>query len=83
MVTISEAVSKRLKELCKERNISYVELSKKSGVPENKIRRLAIGAPSNPGLLLMMKICDVLEVTLDEFVDTDEFRELRKQENWF
>ena len=83
MVTSSEAISKRLKELCKENNISYAELAERAGVPKRKIVRLAIGAPSNPGLILMMKICDVLEVSLDEFVDTDEFRELKKQSNWF
>ena len=83
MVTANQALSKRLKELCKERNLTYGELAEKINVPKNKIVRMAVGAPSNPGLVLMMKICDALEVTLDEFVDTDEFREVRQQADWF
>lgn len=82
MVTSHQAMSNRLKELCKERNLSYAELAEKIGVPKTKIVRMAIGAPSNPGLVLMMKICDALEIGLDEFVDTDEFREVRKQAEW-
>lgn len=82
MVAMSEAVSKRLKELCKERNISYTELAEKSGIPKSKITRLAMGASSNPSFLLIMKICDALEVSLEEFVDTKEFKEVREQSDW-
>ena len=82
MAAVNQAMSKRLKELCQTKNISYAELAEKAGVPKNKIVRMAMGAPTGIGLVLMMKICEALEVSLDEFVDTDEFKEVRQQAEW-
>ena len=71
-------LANRLKEVCEEKNISYSTLAEKSGVPVRRIYRLASGMTSNPGIYTMMSICDGLEISLDEFFGTDEFKELRK-----
>lgn len=72
------ALANRLKELCKEKNMSYRELGEKIGMPATGIMRIASGMTSNPGVFRMIRICDGLGVSLDEFFDTEEFKELRK-----
>lgn len=67
----------RLKELCEQKNVSYSELAEKSGVPVKRILRMAWGGSSNPGVFIMLKICDALGITLDEFFGTEEFNEFR------
>jgi len=68
----------RLKELCKEKKVSYRELGEKIGMKPTRILRIANGMTNNPGIYTMMHICDGLGVSLDEFFDTDEFKSLRK-----
>lgn len=71
------ALANRLKELCEQKNLSYNELAEKSGLPLRRIYRMAHGGVSNPGVFVMMRICSGLEVSLDEFFGTDEFKEFR------
>ena len=78
-MTTSTALCNRIKGLCKEHNISYRELAQKSGVPESRIRRMYYGAVGNPGVFMMMKICNVFGISLDEFFDTEEFKEALKE----
>ena len=82
MEMASMAMANRLKELCEKKNISWDELADRTGIPKRKIIRIKMGATGNPNIVIMMKICDVLEVGLDEFVDTDEFREIRIHGDW-
>lgn len=72
-------IGRRLKELCKEKNVTYQELGDKIGMPAKRIYRLANGMHSNPGVFTMLPICDGLGVTLDEFFGPEEFRELWEQ----
>lgn len=74
----NNALANRLKELCQEKNYSYRELGEKIGMPGTRIARIANGVTTNPGIYTMIRICDGLEVSLDEFFQTDEFKELRK-----
>lgn len=68
-------IANRLKELSKEKNISYNTLAEKSGVPVRRVYRMANGYISDPGVFLVMSICKALDISLDEFFDTDELRD--------
>lgn len=72
------ALAKRLKELMKEKGMNYKELAEKSGLPDRRIYRMAMGMTSDPGVFVMMKICNGLGITLDEFFGTEEFEKFTR-----
>lgn len=70
----NKALANRLKELCEEKNYSYRELGEKIGMSPRRIARIAYGMTTNLGIYTMIRICDGLGVTLDEFFNTEEVR---------
>jgi DNA-binding Xre family transcriptional regulator len=56
----------RLKKILIERKMTQKELSKISDVAEYKISQLASGTISNIYLTTAKRICEVLQVTLDD-----------------
>ena len=74
---INIAVSKRLVELCSEKEIKTSELSKKSGVSVSTIKRI-LREPTNMRLLTLKKLCKGLDVTMAEFFKSTKFSNLHK-----
>lgn len=66
----------RLKQLCREKNLTYYQLSHKSTVPLTTLIHIINGSTKNPGIVTILKLCEGLDVTLSEFFGTDEFAEL-------
>lgn len=58
----------RLKELLEKRRMSQVELSKILGVSTVSVNLWAQNK-SEPSLKMILKICEVLEITLNELVE--------------
>ena len=71
-------LANRLKEVCQEKNITYRELGEKIGMPVGRIYRIATGMTSNPGIFTMIRLCDGLEISLDEFFGTEEFKKIQE-----
>ena len=71
-------LAKRLKELMEVKGISFGELAQKSGLDARRLHRIANGVVSNPSVFVMMRICNGLEVTLDEFFGTEELKAFAK-----
>ena len=69
----SIAIAKRLTTLCKERGIDAEVLAEKAGLPVSKTQRMMNVGASNPGVYLMLRICKVLGITVDEFFQSEEF----------
>ena len=74
MVEERKILAKRVNELCKERGLTYEELSFKSEVPLDIILQMADASVKNPGIFVISKICKGLDVSLRYFFDTEEFR---------
>ena len=70
----------RIVTLCNQKGMTHYKLSYKSTVPLTTITNILNGTSSNPGIFTIMKICDGLEMSMDEFFNTAEFRELMKNE---
>ena len=51
-------------------------LSSKSEVPIETVLQMADGSVKNPGIFAIAKICEGLNVSLKDFFDTDEFRNI-------
>lgn len=74
-----DAVSKRIKELCKERNITIGALAYRSAVPPTTVYSFFNGKSKNPGIVTLKKLCDGLGISLREFFDSDIFDDLEQE----
>lgn len=76
MVDARKILAERVNELCREKELTYEELSSKSEVPIETVLQMADGLVKNPGIFAITKICEGLDVSLKDFFDTEEFRML-------
>ena len=72
---LNEAVSARLKELLRERNITQYQLYIKSGVPKSSIGNIVNCAYDSVKLRVIHEICQGLEITISDFFDSPYFDE--------
>lgn len=77
---ISEAISKRLDKICKERNLSINALANLCCLTQSTVQNLIKCNSNNPKLLTIVRICDGLEITLDEFFDDKLFRNIDRED---
>lgn len=66
----------RINNLCKEKRMSYYALSCKSEVPMTTLMHIVNKSTANPGVLIIGKLCDGFGVTLKEFFDSPEFKNI-------
>ena len=78
-MTISEAVVKRLYELCAQRNITINKVSIISGVTQSTVSDIVNGKTNNAGVATSQKLCDGLEISIREFFDSDLFDDLEQE----
>ena len=76
---IYDVVAKRIRELCEEKGITPNALSYAAGISQSTIKSILNGESSNPGIVTLNKICDGFGITIVEFFDTSEFRELEQE----
>ena len=74
-MTYSDAIIKRLKELCAERNITINKLATLSGITQSTIDNLIRGKTKNPKLKTLHKIAIGLGMTVSELLDFPEMNE--------
>lgn len=74
-----EAIARRIKQLCKERELTPNGLSNLAAVPQATIKSILNGESKNPGTVTIKKLCDGLEITLGEFFSTPEFDALEQE----
>ena len=76
---ISEAVVKRLYQLCDERNLTVNKISNISGVTQSTVSDIVNGTTSNAGIATIKKLCDGFEINIREFFDSDLFDDLEQE----
>lgn len=76
-MTTQDAISKRIYELCEERNIALGKLCTMAGTTPSTISDIVNGVTKNPGIITIKKLCDGIDITLPQFFDTDYFRALQ------
>lgn len=74
-----EAVAQRILELCRERNIAVNALANISGVSPSTIYSMLNQKSQNLGVVSIKKICDGLEITIQQFFDSPLFDETEQQ----
>jgi len=78
-MNISEAVAKRILELCEQNNITVNKLSTISGVTQSTVNDIVNHKAKNIGIVTIKKLCDGLDMTITDFFDTDLFRSLEQE----
>ena len=72
---LNEAVSARLKELLRERNMTQYQLYMKSGVPKSSIGNIVNCAYDSVKRRVIHEICQGLEINISEFFNSPYFDE--------
>ncbi|MGN0622236.1 MAG: helix-turn-helix domain-containing protein [Porcipelethomonas sp.] len=78
-MNISEAVSKRILELCCAKDITVNKLCTISGITQSTVNDIVNHKTRNIGISTIKKLCDGLEITISDFFDTEYFRDLEQE----
>jgi len=78
-MNISQAVVKRILDLCIERNITINKLSTISGVTQSTVSDIVNSRAKNVGVVTIKKLCDGLEISIYDFFDTDYFKNMEQE----
>ena len=73
------AVKTRLLRLLGEKHMAIHKLATESAVPPSTIKNILYGKSVNPGIVTIKMLCDGLGITLIEFFDSEEFRDLEQE----
>ena len=72
-------VKNRILQLLGEKNLSIHKLAIESAVAPSSIKNILYGKSKNPGIVTLKMLCDGCGITLIEFFDTEEFRNLEQE----
>ena len=78
-MAVGEAVRRRIVELCQERDISFNKLSSISGVTQSTVNNIVSGRNNSATVATVKKLCDGLGISVDEFFNSDLFRDLEQE----
>lgn len=74
-MNLSSAISERLKELLKEKQMTQYQLFMKSGVPKSTIGNVINCSYSSVKLRIIHEMCQGLEISIPEFFASPYFDE--------
>ena len=74
-MTYSEAITKRILSLCKEKSITVNKLATLSGMKQSTIDNIIKGNTKSPGLRTLHRMSQGLGLTLAELLDFPEINE--------
>ncbi len=70
---LNEAISKRISELCRERNMTQYRLSMKSGVPQSTLSTIMSCSFPRVKMRIIYEICEGFEINIKDFFDSPLF----------
>jgi len=78
-MTVGIAVKERILQLCDEHGLSVNKLSTISGVTQSTVNNIMSGRNRSTTVSTVKKLCDGLEISLEEFFASDLFRTLEQE----
>ena len=72
-------VKERLLSLLDEKHLSIHRLAMESAVPPSTVKNILYGKSQNPGIVTIKMLCDGMGISLWEFFNTEEFRDLEQE----
>nr|WP_312577848.1 helix-turn-helix transcriptional regulator [Sedimentibacter sp.] len=76
---VKEAVIKRINELCAEKGLAVNKLANLSGITPSTVYSVFDSDRKDVGIVLIKKICDGLEISLNYFFNTEIFNSLDQE----
>ena len=80
-MTVGIAVKERILQLCKERELSVNKLSIISGVTQSTVNNIVSGRNNSATVATVKKLCDGLNISLEEFFTLNCFKTWSKRYN--
>ena len=77
---LSSAVSKKLIKICDERNISVNKLATMSCLTQSTVQNLIEEKSKNPKLLTIIRLCDGLNIEINEFFNDKLFKDIDRED---
>ena len=78
-MNIGEAVKLRIIELCEKHGITINKLATISGVTQSTLNNIISGRNNSTTISTIKKLCDGLDISIVEFFDTPEFKNLEQE----
>jgi len=78
-MNVGEAVKIRILELCDAHKISVNKLSTISGVTQSTVNNIVSGRNNSTTVSTIKKLCDGLDITLEDFFCAEVFRHLEQE----
>ena len=79
MLTLEEAIRKRISNLAKERNITINKISTLSGLPHTTLLSFMNNETHNPRISTLLHICEAFEITLKDFFFFFLFKDVKDE----
>ncbi len=76
---IGEAVKLRILELCETNNITVNKLSTVCGITQSTLSNIVGGRNNSTTISTIKKICDGLNITVQDFFNSDIFNDLEQE----
>ena len=76
---ISEAVRRRIMELCQQNHITLNKLSTICGITQSTLNNIISGRNATTTVSTIQKICDGLEITILDFFSSPLFEHLEQE----
>lgn len=73
---IAQAISQRIINLCNINNISINKLAIMSGQTQSTVQSIISGKSKNSKILTIVRICDCLNITLEQFFNDNLFKDI-------
>ena len=73
------AVKNRILQLLGEKRMSIHKLAMESAVAPSSIKNILYGKSQNPGIVTLKMRCDGFGISIVDFFDTEEFRNLDQE----
>ena len=78
-LNIGEAVKLRIIELCQENKITINKLATISGITQSTLNNIISGRNNSTTISTIKKICDGLEISVQDFFNSDLFTNLEQE----
>lgn len=78
-MNIGDAVKLRILELCEIHSITVNKLATVSGITQSTLSNIVSGRNDSTTIATIKKLCDGLEITIQEFFDSDVFSNLEPE----
>jgi DNA-binding Xre family transcriptional regulator len=78
-MNIGEAVRLRISGLCKEKRITLNKLSTICGITQSTLNNIVSGRNNSTTIATLKKVCDGLEITIQDFFNDTVFAELEQE----